>query len=47
MAVAFFLMEVTGDEVDLFTILRGFVVICSADLGFESLLNWYKNKKSD
>ena len=41
MAVVFFLMEVTGDKVDLFTILRGFVVICAADFGFESLLNWY------
>ena len=41
MAVVFFLIEVTGDKVDLFTILRGFVVICAADFGFESLLNWY------
>ena len=45
MAVVFFLMEVTGDKVDVFTILRGFVVICAADFGFESLLNWYKNKR--
>ena len=41
MAVVFFLMEVMGDKVDAFTILRGFVVICAADFGFESLLNWY------
>ena len=45
MAVVFFLMEVTGDKVDVFTIFRGFVVICAADFGFESLLNWYKNKR--
>ena len=41
MAVVFFLMEVTGDKVDLFTIIRGFIVVCAADFGFESLLNWY------
>lgn len=46
MAVAFFLMEVTGDKVDLFTILRGFVVICAADFGFDGLLCWHKNKNS-
>ena len=45
MAVVFFLMEVTGNKVDVFTIFRGFVVICAADFGFESLLNWYKNKR--
>ena len=45
MAVVFFLMEVTADKVDVFTIFRGFVVICAADFGFESLLNWYKNKR--
>ena len=46
MAVVFFLMEVTGDKVDLFTILRGFVVICAADFGFDGLLCWHKNKNS-
>ena len=46
MAVAFLLMEVTGDKVDLFTILRGFVVICAADFGFDGLLCWHKNKNS-
>ena len=46
MAVAFFLMEVTGDKVNVFTILRGCIVVCAADFGFECLLNWYKNKRS-
>jgi len=46
MAVAFFLMEVTGDKVDLFTILRGFVVICALDFGIEQLLPWSKNKRA-
>ena len=43
MAVAFFLMEVTGDKVDLFTILRGFVVICAADFGVENTVYWRNN----
>lgn len=38
MAIVFFLMEVTGDNVDVFTILRGFIVTCAADLGIESVL---------
>ena len=46
MAVAFFLMEMTGDKVDVFTILRGFIVVCAADFGFGGLLCWHKNKNS-
>ncbi len=46
MAVVFFLMEVTGDKVDVFTILRGFIVVCAADFGFEGLLYWHKNKRN-
>lgn len=46
MAVVFFLMEVTGDKVDVFTILRGFIVVCAADFGFEGLLCWHKNKRN-
>ena len=37
MAVVFFLMEVTGDKVDVYTILRGFIVVCAVDFGFEGL----------
>lgn len=43
MAIVFFLMEVTGDTVNLFTILRGFIVVCAADFGLESLFYWRKN----
>ena len=46
MAVVFFLMEVTGDTVNLFTIIRGFIVVCAADFGFDGLLCWHKNKNS-
>lgn len=46
MAVVFFLVEVTGDKVDLFTIIRGFIVVCAADFGFGGLLCWHKNKNS-
>lgn len=37
MAVVFFLMEVTGDKVDIFTILRGFIVVCAVDFGLDGL----------
>ena len=43
MAVAFFLMEVTGDKVDAFTILRGFIVVCAADFGVENTVYWRYN----
>ena len=46
MAIVFFLMEVTGDTVNLFTIIRGFIVVCAADFGFDGLLYWHKNKNS-
>ena len=46
MAIVFFLMEVTGDTVNLFTIIRGFIVVCAADFGFDGLLCWHKNKNS-
>lgn len=46
MAAVFFLMEVTGSKVDLFTIIRGFIVVCAADFGFDGLLCWHKNKNS-
>ena len=38
MAGVFFLMEVTGDKVDMFTVLRGFIVVCAVDIGLESIL---------
>ena len=44
MAVVFFQMEVTGDKVDVFTILRGFIVVCAVDLGVENFLCWHKSK---
>lgn len=40
MAIVFFLMEVTGNKVDLFTILRGFIVVCAMDFGLENLFCW-------
>lgn len=38
MALVFFLMEVTGDTVNLFTILRGFIAVCAVDFGIENCL---------
>ena len=43
MAVVFFLMEVTGDKADVFSILRGFIVVCAADFGIENILYWRHN----
>ena len=44
MAVVFFLMEVTGDTVNLFTIIRGFIVVCAIDFEIENIHFW-KNRK--
>ena len=38
MAIVFFLMEVTGNKVDVFTILRGFIVVCAVDFGIENFI---------
>ena len=46
MAIVFFLMEVTGDTVNLFTILRGFIVVCAVDFGIETFRGWYKGKNT-
>ena len=46
MAVVFFLMEVTGDTVNLFTIIRGFVVVCAVDFGIENVLYWHKGNNT-
>ena len=42
MAIVFFLMEVTGDTVNLFTVIRGFVVVCAMDFGIENLIYRYQ-----
>ena len=46
MAIVFFLMEVTGDTVNLFTIIRGFIVLCAVDFGIESFSSLRKNNNS-
>lgn len=38
MAIVFFLMEITGDMVNLFTIIRGFIIVCAVDFGIENCL---------
>ena len=38
LSLGFFLMEITGDKVDIYTIIRGFIVIGGVDLGIENLL---------
>ena len=46
MAIVFFLMEATGDRVDVFTILRGFIVVCGVDFGIENFLYWRKGENT-
>ena len=45
MAVGFFLMEITGDKVDIYTFLRGFVVTGSLDVAFESIYLFSKKSR--
>lgn len=45
MAVGFFLMEISGDKVDIYTFLRGFVVTGSLDVAFESIYLLLKKKR--
>ena len=47
MAIVFFLMEVTGNKVDVFTVLRGFIVVCAVDLGIENLMIQYQSKEGN
>lgn len=44
MAVVFFFMEITGDKVDIFTVMRGFIVTGSVDVVVENRYLLYKNK---
>lgn len=37
MAICFFLMEITGETVNVYTILRGFIVVGSCDVAIENL----------
>lgn len=47
MTVIFFAMETTGSKVDIYTILRGIIVLAGLDLGIENLWVWVKHKRSD
>ena len=44
LSLGFFLMEITGDKIDIYTIIRGFIVIGGVDLGIENLLFWIRQK---
>lgn len=45
MAIVFFMMEVTGDKVDIYTFLRGFVVTGSIDVCCENIYLLVKGKR--
>ena len=44
LSLGFFLMEITGDKIDIYTIIRGFIVIGGVHLGIENLLFWIRQK---
>ena len=44
LSLGVFLMEITGDKIDIYTIIRGFTVIGGVDLGIENLLFWIRQK---
>lgn len=43
-AVVFFLMEVTGSKVGVYSVVRGFIVICGIEMGIENICWWVKNR---
>lgn len=45
MALVFFAMEVTGDSVNIYTVMRGFIVLGGLDMGVESIFRWSKEKR--
>lgn len=45
-SVIFFFMEITGNQVGVFTILRGFIIIGGLDTGISGLYRWVKLKKA-
>lgn len=47
LAVICFIIEISGEKVDIYTIIRGFVVIGGMDLGIEYFSVWMKQKKMD
>ena len=45
LAVIFFIIEISGEKANIYTIIRGFVVIGGIDIGIEYLSVWMKQKK--
>ena len=45
MAIVFFMMEITGDKIDIYTFIRGFVVTGSIDVCFENIFLYVKDKR--
>ena len=45
MAIVFFMMEITGDKVDIYTFIRGFVVTGSIDVCCENIGLFVKGKR--
>ena len=43
MAICFFLMEITGETINVYTILRGFIVVGACDVAIENLQKGYRS----
>lgn len=43
-AIVFFIMEITGESVNVYTIIRGFVVVGGVDVGIESVCLYVKQR---
>ena len=45
MAIVFLVMEITGEKVDVYTIVRGFVFLGGVDVSLENLFLWLKERR--
>ena len=47
MAIVFFVMELVWETVDIYTIIRGFIVIGGIDTGIENIYLWIKTRNKN
>lgn len=45
MALVFFSMELTGNSVNIYTVMRGYIVLGGLDMGAENIYRWAKVRK--
>ena len=47
MAIVFFIMELAWETVNIYTIIRGFIVIGGIDIGIENIYLWIKTRNKN